>query len=186
MKTMTSRERMGAVLSGVLPDRVPFAPTIYVDHACLASGRKFEDALVNPALGQRCMLEAARRYQSDAVRFCLGPDALWYDEKTVVERDGRLTELSRKTGCVEGYYDVEGGGKLIPFRKKDAVSTIHDVREIEVPSAAEYLERGCLKDVMMYTRAAHEEGLFVVGMSSGQTLNFLDQQMGSSKRRSCS
>jgi hypothetical protein len=43
---MTSRERMAAVLSGRIPDRVPFHPTIYVDHACLASGRQFEAALL--------------------------------------------------------------------------------------------------------------------------------------------
>lgn len=170
---------MRAVLSGVLPDRVPFCPTIYVDHACLASGRDFEDALVNPALGQQCMLEAARRYQSDAVRFCMGPDASWYDEKVVVERDGRLTELSRKTGKIDGYYDVEGGGKLIPLHEQDAIRTIRDVRDIRVPSASEYLERGCLKDVMTCTQAAHDDGLFVVGMCSGQTLNFLDQRLGS-------
>jgi MtaA/CmuA family methyltransferase len=169
---------MRAVLSGVLPDRVPFAPTIYVDNACLASGRKFEDALVNPALGQQCMLEAARRYKSDTVRFCLGPDASWYEKKAVVERDGRLVEVSRKSGNADGYYDVEGGGKLIPFQKKEAVRTIHDVRDIGVPSATDYLERGCLKDVMTYAQAAHDDGLFVIGMCSGQTLNFLDQQMG--------
>jgi uroporphyrinogen-III decarboxylase len=124
------------------------------------------------------MLEAAFRYKADAVRLCMGPEASWYDEKEVVETDGRLTELSRKTGKVAGYYDVEGGGKLIPFQKKDTVRTIQDVRDIEVPDAREYLERGCLKDVMMYTRTAHEGGLFVIGMCSGQTLNFLDQQMG--------
>ena len=169
---------MRTVLKGDLPDRVPFFPTIYVDHACVASGRRFEDALINPALGQQCMLEAARRYKSDAVRFCMGPDASWYDEKAVVERDGRLVELSRRSGKVDGYYDVEGGGKLVPLQKTDVVRTIGDVRGIEVTSAEEYLERGCLKDIMTYTRAAHDDGFFVVGMCSSQTINFMVEQMG--------
>ena len=170
---------MRTVLRGDLPDRVPFVPTIYIDHACLASGRRFEDALIDPALGQQCMLEAARRYKSDAVRFCMGPDASWYDEKTVVEREGRLVELSRRSGKADGYYDVEGGGKLIPCQKTDVVRTIHDVRGIEVRSAGEYLQRGCLKDVLTHTRAAHDDGLFVVGMCSSQTINFMVEQMGS-------
>ncbi len=179
MKIATSRERIRTVLRGNLPDRVPFSPTIYIDHACLASGRRFEDALINPALGQQCMLETARRYKTDTVRFCMGPDASWYDEKTVAERDGRLVEFSRKSGKATGYYDVEGGGKLIPFQKTDVIRTIHDVRGIEVTSAEEYLERGCLKDVITLTRAAHDDGFFVVGMCSSQTINFMAQQMGS-------
>ncbi len=181
MRATTPRERMHAVLSGVLPDRVPFCPTIYVDHACVACGRRFEDALINPALGQECMLGAARRYKTDAVRFCMGPDASWYTEKTVVEREGRLVELSRKSGKADGYYDVEGGGRLIPFQKPDGVRTIHDVRGIGVPGAEEYLERGCLKDVIACAQAAHEDGLFVVGMCSSQTLNFMVEQMGSTE-----
>ena len=169
---------MRAALSGSLPDRVPFLPTIYMDHACLACGRKFEDALIDPALGQECMLGAALRYKADAVRFRMGPPASWYDEKTVVERDGRLMQLSRRTGKAEGYFDVEGGGGLIPFDKPDAVRAARDVRDIEVPSADEYLERGYLKDVMRYVQAAHDHGLFVVAMCAGQTINFMVEKMG--------
>jgi len=62
---------MRAVLTGALPDRVPFFPTVYIDHACVACGTRFEDALVNPALGQECMLGAAVRYQTDVVRLCM-------------------------------------------------------------------------------------------------------------------
>ena len=176
---MNSQERMKAALSGHLPDRVPFFPTIYVDHACMACGRRFEEALVNPALGQECMLGAARRYSTDAVRFCIGPDASWYEDKIVVERDGKLLQLSRKTGQAEGYYDVEGGGGLIPFEKPAAVRTLSDVHNIAVVSAEEYLQRGCLKDVAGYVQVAHNEGLFVVGMSAGQTLNFMVEKLGS-------
>ena len=178
MKTITSRERLSAVYSGVLPDRVPFFPTIYVDHACVACGERFEDALINPALGQACMLGATRRYSTDAVRFCMGPDASWYDEKVVVERDGRLVQLSRKTGKIDGYFDVQGGGSLIPLQKPDYVRSIHDVRGIDVPDAQEYIDRGCLKDVATYVRQAHDEGFFVVGMCTSQTINFMVEKTG--------
>ena len=120
----TSRERMQAVLCGVLPDRVPFFPTIYIDHACVACGRQFEEALVNPALGQECMLAAARRYGADAVRFSMGPDASWYEDTIVEHRDGKLQQISRRSGRTEGYYDVKGGGDFIPLEKPAAVA--HD------------------------------------------------------------
>lgn len=169
---------MRAALGGTVPDRVPFFPTIYVDHACLACDRSFEEALANPGLGQECMLGAARRYRTDVVRFCLGPDAAWYDDKLVVERDGRLVQQARQSGEVEGYFDVAGGGSLIPFEAPDYVRTIDDVRQIPVTSAAEHLERGHLKDVAPLVQAAHDEELFVVGMCSGQTINFMVAKMG--------
>ena len=179
MKAWTSRERMIAVLSGALPDRVPFAPTIYLDHACVACGKRFEEAIINPALGQECMLGAALRYGTDNVRFCMGPEASWYDDKLVAERDGKLVQLSRKSGAIEGYYDVQGGGTLIPIEKTGLVRTIQDVREIEVMSANEYLERGYLKDISQCVQKARGEGLFTVGMSTSQTINFMVDRMGS-------
>ena len=179
----TQKERMQDVFNGKLPDRVPFFPTIYTDHACLACGKRFEDALVNPALGQECMLGAALRYETDAVRFCLGPAAAWYKEKTVAQNeDGKLTQFSRKSGKPEGYYDVEGGGGFIPIETTRFVApSISDIRGIAVPGADEYLERGCLKDVIRCVQEAHEHGLFVVGMSGGQTINFMVEQMGSAE-----
>jgi uroporphyrinogen decarboxylase len=178
MDIMTSREKMTAVLSGKLPDRVPFAPTIYVDQACLAYGRKFADALINPALGPECMLGAALRYEADTVRFLMGPDTSWYENTIVVEKGGKLLQCSRHSGKVEGHYDLKGGGKLIPIEKPAVVRTIADVRDIRVPDADEYLDRGCLKDVAKCVQAAHREGLFVVGMCSGQTINFMVEMIG--------
>ena len=186
MHVLTSRERMAAVLSGTLPDRVPFAPTIYIDHACLACGKRFEDALINPALGQECMLGAALRYGTDNVRFCMGPEASWYEDKIIVARDGKLVQLSRKSGALDGHCDVEGGGALIPIDKTVIVRAMHDVQAIQVTTADEYLQRGCLKDVAKCVQTAHENGLFVVGMCSSQTLNFMVEQMGSTVTHLCS
>ncbi len=178
---LTSRDRMRAVLSGHIPDRVPFLPTIYIDHACLARGRRFEEALANPALGQECMLDAARRYQADAVRFCMGPPASWYDESVVTERGGKLVQVSRRDGKLEGHYDVEGGGKFMPSLPMAPVRSRNDVANIPVPAARDYLQQGCLKDVSRCIRSAHEAGLFVIGMCSSQTINFMVEHLGSAE-----
>lgn len=175
---------MRDVFKGNLPDRVPFFPTIYTDHACLACGKRFEDALINPALGQECMLGAALRYKTDAVRFFMGPDASWYKEKVVARsaENGKLIQFSRRSGKAEGYYDVEGGGGFIPTEAVHFVApSISAIRGIVVTSADEYLERGCLKDVIRCVQTAHDHELFVVGMSGGQTINFMVEQMGSAE-----
>lgn len=181
MKTeiTTSRGRMEDVLSGRLPDRVPFCPTIYIDHACMVCGSRFEDALINPALGQECMLGAALRYGADAVRFCMGPKASWYEEKVVASRDGKLTQFARDTGKAEGHFDVDGGGTFIPVEPGHPVGSLSDVHDINVPSAEEYIQQGYLKDVTRCAKKAHEHGLFVVGMCSSQTINFMVEKLGS-------
>jgi uroporphyrinogen-III decarboxylase len=174
----TSRERMKAVLSGTLPDRVPFFPTIYVDHACVACGKDFADALANPAVGQECMLGAALRYQTDVVRFLMGPPEAWYAEKRVAAVDGRLAQLSRRDDKLEGHFDVSGGGSLVPLDKPKPVRTVSAANAIPVPTAEEYLQQGCLKDVARYVQTAHDHGLFVVGMCGGQTIGFMVEKLG--------
>lgn len=178
---MNSIERMRNVLTGELPDRVPFFPTIYIDHACLASGWRFKDALINPALGAAAMLKAALRYQTDAVRFCLGPDFDWYHDKIVTEENGALLQVDRKSGHSEGYYDVAGGGKFIAFNPAPPVKRVSDVKQIPVLPAAYYLEQGCLDAVREQVNAARTHKLFTVGMVSAQTLNFMVEQMGGSE-----
>lgn len=178
METMTSRERMISVMRGELPDRVPFFPTIYTDYACAACGHAFEDAIVNPAFGAQCMLGAARRNRTDAVRFRLGPGTAWYAEKAVVACDGRLLQIDRKTGVREGRFDVEGGGAFHPEEPPAPCDTLAAVRALPVPSAAEYLQRGCLQDAQPCIQAARRDGLFTVAMCSGQTINFMVAQLG--------
>ena len=175
---ITGRERMRTVLEGEIPDRVPYYPTIYVDHACVACGKSFEDALIDPAVGLECMLGAARRYETDTVRFLIGPDLSWYEEKSVVESDGKLIQIDRKSGKSDGSFDVAGGGKLMPFDPPDYVKDMRDIDSIEVMKAEEYLQRGCFRDVKANTEVAHDEGFFVIGMCSSQTLNFMVQKMG--------
>jgi uroporphyrinogen-III decarboxylase len=169
---------MRAVLSGELPDRVPFFPTIFTDHACLACDRSFEESIVDPAVGQRCMLGAALRYETDVVRFLMGPPASWYEEKHVCECDGKMTQFLRKSGQLEGHYDVAGGGFFVPLEKQKPIRSLSEVAEIPVPTAEEYLQRGYLKDVAPLVKEAKEKGLFTVGMCGKQTIGFMVDYLG--------
>jgi hypothetical protein len=180
-KSMNAFERMRSVLSGRMPDRVPFFPTIYIDHACLASGWRFEDALVNPALGPVAMLTAALRYGTDAVRFCLGPENEWYRKKIVREENGVLRQYDQKSGRAEGFYDVAGGGKFIAFNPAPPITCLAEAKQIAVAPAVVYLEQGCLDAVREQVIVAHRHQLFTVGMVSAQTLNFMVEQMGGSE-----
>ena len=178
-RTSSSRERMTSFFRGIIPDRVPFAPTIYVDHACVATGRRFEEALVDPSIAPVAMLDAAIQYGTDMVRFPMGPDALWYEEKIVREKDGLLIRLDRRTCVREGVYDIAGGGGFIPDEKPFPLQTIADVDAIAVRKASEYRERGCLTHVQHAINNAHAQGLFVIGMvSGGQTVNFMVTELG--------
>ena len=127
------------------------------------------------------MLGAARRYGTDAVRFAMGPGAGWYDDKVVEERDGQLVQVSRRDGTPDGYFDIAGGGSLIPFVPSDPVRNRSDVDRIQVPDAGDYLEGGYLKDVLAGVKAAHADGLFVIGMCSSQTINFMVEELGSAE-----
>lgn len=109
---MTPRERMRAALSGGRPDRVPFFPCIFTDHACVALGHTFEEALVNPRLGVRWTVEAGYFYGCDAVRVRVMPERSWFEEKEVRLNEGKLAQVDRCTGRVDGYFDVQGGGQL--------------------------------------------------------------------------
>jgi MtaA/CmuA family methyltransferase len=178
---MTSRERMRKVFTNEVPDRVPFSPTIYIDHACLVTGYRFEDALIDPSRGAKCMLEAALKYKADAVRFCLGPEESWYQNKIVKDEDGGLVQYDKATGRREGIYDVSGGGKFIEAEPPESVKTITDVNRIEVLKADDYLERGCLDTVKQCVDRSHENDIFAIGMSSSQTINFMVAEMGSTE-----
>lgn len=175
---MTSRQRMAAVLRGAIPDRVPFHPSYYFDHACVAMGRRFEEFLIDPRLGNPVMLQAARRYRTDTVRMMSGPDDAWFRDKIVREEGGRLVQVDRRTGKKEGVYDVAGGGKFQPFEPPEPVRTLRDVEAIPVLSATEWIQRGRLRGMREAIDEAHRDGLFVVCFCSGQTINFLVEKLG--------
>lgn len=175
---MSSRERMAAALRGMLPDRVPFHPSFYFDHACLVTGQRFEDFIINPLLGNPTMVQAALRYRTDTVRLMIVPGDDWFTGKEVREEDGRLVQYDRRTGHAEGIYDVAGGGEFQPFAAPPPVRTLADVAAIPVPTASEWIERGHFRGVHDSIAEAHQHGLFVVGFCTGQTINFLVEKLG--------
>lgn len=162
---------MIAALSGRETDRTPLFPCIYIDHACLACGIPFEDALVNPPVGVRSMLGVARLYGCDAVRVLQTPPRSWYETKEVRTDGDTLVQVDRKSGRIEGHFDVQGGGKLIPAQPPAPITTLEQVAAMDWPSADELLSTGSLDPAREVTDQAHEEGLFVVGMAGGQTIN---------------
>jgi MtaA/CmuA family methyltransferase len=165
-------------MAGERPDRNPFFPCIYIDHAGHATGHRFEEALADPRLGLRWMLEANRLYQSDVVRVLLTPPRCWFRDKKVERRGEGLLQVDRPSGRVDGWFDVAGGGMLVPAEPPEPVRTLEQVEAITFPSAEELLQTGCLDAAREVTEHAHEEGLFVVGMAGGQTLNFLSHHVG--------
>ena len=177
----TSRERMRSVFTGQEPDRTPFAPCIYIDHASHCTGHQFEEALVDPRLGIQWMLEAHLLYQSDIVRVLPTPPYSWFREKEVQRRAAQLLQIDRRSGQVDGWFDVQGGGALIPAQPRDPVRTLEQAEAITFPSTDELLESGCLDAAKSVTEQAHEKGLFVIGMAGGQTMNFLYSHVGDAR-----
>ena len=179
MADMTSRERMRAALSGEPVDRVPFFPCIYMDHACHATGRDFAEALSDPRLGVRAMLEANVMYGSDVVRVCATPPRQWFEEKDVRWDGEYLVQMDRRSGKVEGRFDLLGGGRLIPTEPEEPVRTLARAAAIPYPSADALMDTGCMDVAREVTEEAHERGMFVVGMAGGQSINTLVTQWGS-------
>jgi len=178
---MTSVERMTTVFQGNLPDRVPFFPTIYTDHACHACGHSFEETLINPALSNDMMLGAARRYETDVVRLVFGPGDAWREQKEVRTENEKLVQFDRASGRAEGTFDVQGGGVFCPYEMPEPIQTVGQANDIPVPSAAEWEQEGRMHDVKRCVSEAREHGLFTVGLCGGQTLNFMVAKLGSSE-----
>jgi MtaA/CmuA family methyltransferase len=178
---MNSRERMRAALTGAKTDRTPFFPCIFTDHACIALGGTFEEALVDPRLGVRWMVQAGLFYGCDAVRVRATPEASWFEEKEVCLRDSELVQVDRRTGQVDGYFDVQGGGKLVRRNPPPPVTTEAQIAAISYPTAEQLLVTGCLDTARQMTGEAHQRGMFVVGIAGSQTINTLVERVGSSE-----
>lgn len=178
MDMIDSRERVSRVFRRKLPDRVPFFPTIFTDHACHASGLRFEDALINPRIAPECMLKAARLYRTDAVRFTMGPGAEWFRRKTVREIDGRLVQHDIASGKAEGFFDAKGGGWFVPYSPAPPVASVTEARSLPFLTSGEYIEGGYMDDVNEAVRQARSHGLFTVGMIGGQGISFMVDKLG--------
>lgn len=173
---MTSRERLRAALSGEAVDRTPFLPCIAADHACVAAGHTYEEALRDPRHGLRWNLAANLRYGSDAVRVWPTPPRAWFESKEVRHVSGRLAQVDRHTGQVDGWFDVAGGGSLVPAHPASPPTPTSALPTW--PTAAELLASGALDTARAVTAAAHGQDLFVIGIAAGQTLNSLVRWVG--------
>jgi len=172
---------MHAVLTGGKSDRVPFFPCIFTDHACVALGHTFEEALIDPRLGVRWMVEAGFFYGCDVVRVRATPERSWFEEKEVRLHDGKLAQVDRRTGEIDGYFDVQGGGMLVPVTPPPPTTTVEQIKAVPYPTADELLATGCLDPAREMVNEARRRDLFVVGMATGQTVNTLVARVGNSE-----
>ena len=121
---------MRAVLTGEEPDRTPFAPCIYIDHASYCTGHQFDEALADPRLVIQWMLEGNLLYRSDIVRVLPTPPYSWFRQKEVEHREGKLSQIDRRSGRVDGWFDVQGGGTLILAQPPEPVRTAEQAEAI--------------------------------------------------------
>lgn len=184
---MNSKIRMQKVFELKQPDRVPFFPTIWVDHACYSCGFSQKDGIKNRDIPYRAVLETSRRYQMDAVRVWIGQGRDWFKENVVAEEGNDLFLIDRKNGQKIGKYDIEGGWGIIPLKPNgfiDHSPTIEgesDLSKVEVLTEQDYFEQGFMEPVLKLIQQAQND-FFIVGMASGQTLNFLVEKRGGPQR----
>jgi uroporphyrinogen-III decarboxylase len=175
---MNARERMQAALSGQPVDRVPFFPCIYMDYACRAIGRDYKQALIDPRVGAHAMLAAARACGSDVVRVRVLPPATWYRQKEVVQDGTELVQRDRGSGQVDGRFDIDGGGKLIPSHPPPPIASVEAALARPYRTADELLVDGSLDTARQIVDTAHADGMFVVGMAGGQSINEVVATLG--------
>ena len=89
-----------------------------------------------------------------------------------------LVQTDRRSGRVEGRFDVQGGGKLIPVEEPAPIRDLEQAAAITWPSADALIADGCMDAAREVAERAHEKGLFVVGMAGGQTINPLVEKVG--------
>ncbi len=184
---MNSRTRMQKAFELKQPDRVPFFPTIWVDHACYSCGFSQKDGIKNPDIPYKAMLDTAKRYRMDAVRVWIGQRKGWFKKNAVVEEGNDLFLVNRKNGQKIGKYDVDGGWGIIPLKADGSVDhsppikSQSDLDKVEVLTEQDYFKQGFMEPVLKFIRQAKND-FFIVGMASGQTLNFLVEKRGEPQR----
>ena len=99
---MTAEERFYTALSGGKPDRVPVLPKIWVDLAATLTDTPLAEAIADPQLGMRLIVDAARQVRSDAARL------FHFPKRRIRAENGGLYEID-ESGTRVGRIDAEGG-----------------------------------------------------------------------------
>jgi hypothetical protein len=97
-----ANERLYGVLTGKLPDRVPFVPKIWVDLSANLTGTPLTEVVRDPYTALKVMADAALDIEADGVRQYHFPERrILIEGETVFETD----KAGRKVGIV----DMQGG-----------------------------------------------------------------------------
>jgi len=175
---------MTRTLAGDRPDRVPVAPKIWIDLAALITGTDLRQAIAEPEMAMRMILDAAIAVRADAARVMLFPP------RRNVERDGKLHEVDEHGQSI-GLIDFEGGLSTQLARNEDfqldnpehiasfnfwipptpSVHSKADAKRISVPDRNLYESLGCGH---MLRRAVADYGdrIALIGNCVSPTLAF--------------
>ncbi|MFO7635761.1 MAG: uroporphyrinogen decarboxylase family protein [Clostridia bacterium] len=147
--------RVYGVMSGDLPDRVPFIPKIWVDLACELTGTPLTDVLSDPYVALEVLVKAAMDVASDGVRQYHFPERrVLIEGESVIEtnRKGRrIGTVDMKGGLMTRLYDASDYHLEDPYTMAHyhywtppgpVVSNLKDVKKICVPDKDFYRQIG--------------------------------------------
>ena len=182
--TLTASERLYTALSGLLPDRVPTLPKIWVDLGAALTGTDLREVIENPETAMEVIVQGALEVKADAARLFHFPA-----RKTAV-LDEDLVELDQD-GNVLGKIDVLGGlatqltdpDKIRledPYQMafvqfwntpEPIVHTIEDARRIAVPEKSLYQQLG-FENLQNKLQSEYSEKIAMIGDCASATLAF--------------
>ena len=174
---MNAKERVRGAMELGQPDGVPVHPAVGYDHAVVSIGIKYAEVIKNPLLGYEVMEKAARKYGFDGIRVFLAPPQDWDKDIKFLEKDGEMWVIDRKTDEPTAKVDIEGGGGSVPLNQEFAIKRKEDIKKIKILDHAEYKHNGQLDPVNKFINSVKDD-FFIVGMASGQSMNYLAVMRG--------
>jgi MtaA/CmuA family methyltransferase len=174
---MISRERCRIAMSGGIPDRVPVIPQINHTHAIRALGLDFRKTVVKvlkqPFLRNKLILECARRYGVDGVRFFIPADPV----ENLVDDGTCVWQISPGNGTKIGKVDFEGGGWVIPLIERPLIKNEQDIKKIPVIPAESLIATPKFQALKKMIRSACKD-LFVIGVPGYFTVEHVATLIG--------
>jgi len=181
---VTATERFYTALSGLLPDRVPSFPKIFMDLGAALAGKGVREVIEDPRVAMEVLVNAGLQVGADGARLFHCPA-----RRTAI-REEILVEVDQ-TGRVLGSIDLYGG---LATRLEDAdhirledpvqmafvqfyhtavplVNTIEDAKRIAVPGKSLYRELG-FADLQEGLLREYSEDIALIGDCASGTMAY--------------
>jgi len=182
--TLTASERFHSALSGLLPDRVPTLPKIWVDLGAALTGTDLREVIEDPSIAMEVTVKAAFAVRADGARL------FHFPRRTTAIRNGAVVEVD-KDGNVLGNIDMQGGLSTQltdsnrirledPYQMAFAqfwhtsgplVNTIDDAKRIAVPDKSFYRQLG-FADLHNNLLQKYSDEVALLGDCTSATLAF--------------